>query len=583
MATHSIFPVIQNVAARKGQSLSGRWRSIVDPYQAGYKSIYGKPWSVGWFREFPVRPGLAEYDFERSDLLSVPGDWNSQSDRLFFYEGMVWYKRSFEASPRPGERVLVHFGAANYQSRVYLNGEEIGAHEGGFTPFAIEITDKITAGSNSLIVQVDATRRPDGVPGTQTDWWNYGGLTRDVRIVEVPAVFVRDYSLRLAEGSGIEGWIQLDAGGSEAAADQAVRVRIADLDVDWQGTTDSTGCARFTLSVEPESWSLSSPRRYEVEISSGSDSVSDAIGFRRIEVRGSEILLNGEPIFLRGISIHEEAPNREGRAAGEDDARALLAWARELGCNFVRLAHYTHDETMVRVADEMGFLVWGEVPVYWNLDWENPDTLDNARRQLSCMLERDRNRAAFVLCSIGNEAPGTPERLAFMSQLAKHVKEVDASRLVTCALMAANQDGEMVIEDPMGEYLDVMGCNEYLGWYYGDIESLPGTRWRSIHDKPLIMSELGAGALAGRRSASDELFSEDHQAAVYRGQMEMMKQIPFLAGLSPWILKDFRSPRRVLPDVQDYYNRKGLVSERGQRKLAFGVLQAWYRELAESD
>ena len=573
MPTHSIFPVIQNVCARKGQSLSGRWRTIVDPYQAGYKNIYGEPWRAGWFREFPVRPGLAEYDFERSDLLSVPGDWNSQSDRLFFYEGTVWYKRTFAAKAAPGQRVLVHFGAANYQSRVYLNGEEIGAHEGGFTPFAIEITDQITVGDNALVVQVDNTRRADGVPGTQTDWWNYGGLTRDVRIVEVPEVFIRDYSFRLGDSWQIEGWVQLDARDSEAAGNQPVRVRIPALDVDREVSTDSSGRAVLDLAVRPELWSPAKPKRYEVQISSAEDAVSDAIGFRRIEVRGCEILLNGSPIFLRGISIHEEAPNREGRAAGEDDARALLAWARELGCNFVRLAHYTHDESMLRVADEMGLLVWGEVPVYWNLDWENSDTLDNARHQLSSMLERDRNRAAFVLCSIGNEAPGTPERLAFMSQLAKHVKEVDASRLVTCALMAANQDGEMLIEDAMGEYLDVMGCNEYLGWYYGDVDSLPDTRWRSAYQKPLIMSELGAGALAGHVGSPGEIFSEDHQAAVYRGQIAMLKQIPFLAGLSPWILKDFRSPRRVLPDVQDYYNRKGLISERGQRKRAFGVLQ----------
>jgi beta-glucuronidase len=317
-----------------------------------------------------------------------------------------------------------------------------------------------------------------------------------------------------------------------------------------------------------------------VSISSEQDSVSDWVGFRRIEVDGTRILLNGAEIFLRGIAIHEEAPLREGRAHGEDDARVLLGWAKDLGCNFVRLAHYTHDESMLRVADELGLLVWGEVPVYWNLDWENAQTLDNAKRQLQAMLERDRNRAAFVLCSIGNEAPGTPERLSFMSQLAAHVREVDDQRLVTCALMAVHRDGEMILDDPMGEHLDVMGCNEYLGWYYGDIETLPDVEWSSAYDKPLVMSELGAGALAGRHGDATEPFCEEHQAAVYRGQIAMMEKIPFLSGLSPWILRDFRSPRRVLPGIQDYYNRKGLVSERGQRKLAFSVLQSWYRKLA---
>jgi beta-glucuronidase len=359
-----------------------------------------------------------------------------------------------------------------------------------------------------------------------------------------------------------------------------VRVHIPELALDAELRADADGRAAFSLPASPELWSPESPRRYEVSISSEQDSVCDWVGFRRIEVDGTRILLNGAEIFLRGIAIHEEAPLREGRAHGEDDARVLLGWAKDLGCNFVRLAHYTHDESMLRVADELGLLVWGEVPVYWNLDWENAQTLDNAKRQLRTMLERDRNRAAFVLCSIGNEAPGTPERLSFMGQLAAHVREVDDQRLVTCALMAVHKDGEMILDDPMGEHLDVMGCNEYLGWYYGDIETLPDVKWSSAYDKPLVMSELGAGALAGRHGDATEPFCEEHQAAVYEGQIAMMEKIPFLSGLSPWILRDFRSPRRVLPGIQDYYNRKGLVSERGQRKLAFSVLQSWYRKLA---
>lgn len=581
MPTHSLFPNIQNVLGRSGQSLAGRWRTIVDPYEAGRLNIYGSPWSAGWYREFPFRPGLAEYDFEKSDLLNVPGDWNSQSERLFFYEGTVWYKRSFDTSLREGRRLFVHFGAANYQSRVYLNGEEIGAHEGGFSPFTFEITDKVHSGTNALIVGVDATRRADGVPGTQTDWWNYGGITRDVLLLEFGAVFIRDYQVKLGAGDRVEGWLQLDDGNSGAAANASVQVRIHELGVDAELTADADGRAEFSVQASPALWSPESPTRYEVSIASAEDAVSDRVGFRKIEVDGSQILLNGDEIFLRGIAIHEEAPLREGRAFGEDDARVLLGWAKQLGCNFVRLAHYTHDESMVRVADELGLLVWGEVPVYWNLDWENAGTLANAKRQLRSMLERDRNRAAFVLCSIGNEAPGTPERLSFMGQLADHVREVDDQRLVTCALMAANEDGEMVINDPMGEYLDVMGCNEYLGWYYGDVATLPDVKWRSKYDKPLVMSELGAGALAGRHGDATEPFTEEHQAAVYTGQIAMMEKIPFLRGLSPWILRDFRSPRRVLPGIQDYYNRKGLVSERGQRKLAFFVLKRWYEKLAK--
>jgi beta-glucuronidase len=571
--------VIQNLAGRRTRSLGGRWRSIVDPYESGYLSPWGDAWPVGWFRNLPVRPGIAEYDFSRADLLDVPGDWNSQDDRLFFYEGSVWYARPFEAQPRAGARTFVHFGAANYLARVWLDGELLGEHEGGFTPFAFEISDRIRAEGNFLVVQVDDTRRPEAVPTTSTDWWNYGGLTRDVCLVEVPGTFVREYELHLADADRIRGWVLLD--GPERSG--RVRVQLPELGAEASVETDAEGYAAFEIEASPERWSPASPRRYryEVVIESASDGVSEQVGFRTIETRGSEILLNGEPLFLRGISLHEEAPHRPGRVTTEEDARVLLGWARELGCNFVRLAHYPHSEATVRVAEELGLLVWAEIPVYWSIAWENPDTLACARRQLEELIARDRNRAAVILWSVANEAPATKPRLAFLAELVRHARELDGTRLVTAALMAERrEDGTMVLDDPAGEHLDVMGCNEYLGWYYADPDEVPGTRWETPYDKPLIMSEFGAGALQGLHGDPGTPFTEEYQARVYERQIEMLREIPFLAGTSPWILKDFRSPRRVLKDVQDYYNRKGLLSERGVRKQAFEVLRRFYGELS---
>src|SRR5262249_33533028 len=147
--------------------------------------------------------------------------------------------------------------------------------------------------------------------------------------------------------------------------------------------TDAAGRASFACGPEQctsplELWSTSAPRRYGVEFSTAHDRVSELIGFRSIATRGADLLLNGQSIFLRGISIHEQAPERPGRATSEADARKLLGWAKELGCNFVRLAHYPHNQHMVRVAEELGLLVWSEVPVYWTIQWENPDTYANA-------------------------------------------------------------------------------------------------------------------------------------------------------------------------------------------------------------
>ena len=145
-------------------------------------------------------------------------------------------------------------------------------------------------------------------------------------------------------------------------------------------------------------------------MSSGADKVHDAIGFRTIETHGTQILLNGKPIFLRGISLHEEAPIRGGRAFSQKDAETLLGWAHELGCNFVRLTHYPHSENMTRLADRMGLMVWSEIPVYWDIDWENPATLQNAENQLHEMIARDHNRASVVFWSLSNETPVKPAR-----------------------------------------------------------------------------------------------------------------------------------------------------------------------------
>ncbi len=423
------------------------------------------------------------------------------------------------------------------------------------------------------------------MPTLNTDWWNYGGLTRDVSLIETPEVFVDDYSLQLQRTADatIAGWVHL-VGGS---AGMKVTVKIPELNLAQTASIDAQGRAAFSLkAANLQRWSPETPKLYDVEISAGSDHLKDSVGFRTIEVQGDNILLNGKPIFLRGVSIHAEAPYRSGRAWSEQDAETLLGWAKELGVNFVRLAHYPHDERMTRLADRMGILVWSEVPVYWMIEWDNPATLANATNQLQEMIRRDRNKASVILWSVANETPNTPARLAFLKSLIATARAEDPSRLITAALLATplpeSPEGvhTMVIEAPLAEYLDVMGCNEYIGWYVGAPELASRTRWTSKYNKPLIMSEFGGDAKFGLHGAPDQRWTEEYQESIYRQQIAMLKQIPFLRGISPWILMDFRSPRRTLPEIQDFYNRKGLVSNEGQKKKAFFVLQEYYKGLA---
>ncbi|NNE47585.1 MAG: beta-glucuronidase [Rhodothermales bacterium] len=574
---------ITNVDARSAISLDGDWSSIIDPYENGYYNYRYEPHANGYFRnQKPQSPSdLVEYDFDTSPVLAVPGDWNSQRPELLLYEGTIWYKRSFGYDLPAKRRAFLHFGGANYEARVYLNGNELGVHSGGFTPFAYEVTDRLRGESNDLVVKVDNRRRRDGVPTVNTDWWNYGGLTRKVRVIEVPDTFIRDYVVQLApaQPDRVTGWVQLDG----PDAKQTVTVRIPTADVEHEVQTDADGYASFSFSADLRRWSPDDPHLYEVVVESRTDRVIDQIGFRTVTTRGSQVLLNGEPIFMRGISIHEEAPLRGGRAHHVEDARTLLGWARELGCNFVRLAHYPHNETMVREADRMGLLVWSEIPVYWTILWDNPETFALAMRQLEEMIARDRNRASVVIWSVANETPRTPSRLTFLNRLIDRARELDGTRLISAATELSYDADRVIVDDPLAASLDVIGANEYVGWYSRRVEDIGQLKWESEFEKPLIMSEFGGGAKYGLHGDAGTRWTEEYQAELYRQQVGMLERIPFLAGMSPWILMDFRSPRRPLPGVQDFWNRKGLLSERGDRKLAFYVLQGFYRDLQVRD
>ena len=569
-------PLIQNVNAYESMSLNGEWNYIIDVQEEGYYDYRMKPTRWGFFQNAkPQRPeDLIEYDFDKSPTMQIPGDWNTQDERLFFYEGTVWFKKSFQAVPMSDCRTLLYFGAVNYDCRVWVNGKEAGHHVGGFTPFNFDISDLLREGENVVIVKVDNKRHAEDVPTQIFDWWNYGGITRDVKLVKVTPVYLEDYNLQLTslEGRQISFSVKLN----KPEANHTVTLAIPELKIKKTLTTAADGTAAVNMKAKPQLWSPETPKRYMVEITLDNSTITDSIGFRKIETRGKQILLNGQPIFLKGISIHEEKPNGGGRANSPEDARTLLSWAKDLGCNFVRLAHYPHNEYMVREAERMGILVWSEIPCYWTIAWTNPVTLDNARQQLTDMIRRDHNRANVIIWSIANETPHSAERDAFLGTLAKHARSLDDTRLISMAMEVTGASNYVNrLNDNMNEYVDVVSFNQYIGWYR-DVNDAPKMTWEIPYDKPVIISEFGGGARYGYHGAKNQRWTEEFQENLYRENTAMLDKIEGLSGTTPWILKDFRSPRRVLPGVQDYYNRKGLFSDKGERKLAFYVLQQWY-------
>lgn len=578
--------LIGNVPARKAMSLNGDWNYIIDVQEEGYYDYRMNVTQWGFFQNAkPQRPeDLVEYDFDKSPTMKVPGDWNTQDDRLFFYEGTVWFYKKFRLDSselKEGIRKLLYFGAVNYEAIVYVNGRREGRHVGGFTPFCYDVTDRLKVGENVVIVKVDNKRQVSNIPTVIFDWWNYGGITRDVLLVDVPAIYIENYKIELAkaDAKAKQREILVSVQLNQQKAGETVSLSIPELKLKQTLTTDAEGKAATTLKVNSKMlslWSPQNPKLYKVDLTIGDENLTDEIGFRTIETRGKQILLNGQPIFLKGISMHEEKAHGGGRANCEADARELLGWVKELGCNFVRLAHYPHNEYTVRLAERMGLLLWSEIPVYWTIDWKNTATYDNARRQLTDMIRRDQNRANIIIWSIANETPHSNERDQFLGNLAQYARTLDTSRLISMAMEVTGASNyKNRLQDNMNKWVDVVSFNQYIGWYR-DVNDAPKMEWEIPYEKPVIVSEFGGGAKAGYHGAKNQRWTEEFQENLYIENTAMLDKIDGLAGTTPWILKDFRSPRRVLPEIQEYYNRKGLFSDNGEKKKAFYILQKWY-------
>lgn len=580
--------LLSNIPGRKTISLNGAWQYIIDPYETGFYDYRFNERRMTdpeayWNTDIPKNSGeRKEFGYAANRTLQVPGDWNSQEKKLLYYEGTVWYKKSFDykKSSAP-QRVFLYFGAVNYRADVFLNGVKLGLHKGGFTPFHFEIPDTLLkAAGNFLVVKADNKRYANEIPTLNTDWWNYGGITREVLLVELPRNYILNYAVHLDKTGGpdsIRGWVRLSA----APAGEMITVEIPELKLKQSFPADEKKINFSIPASGIQYWSPQNPKRYRVIIRSNLDQVEERIGFRTIAVSGKQVLLNGKPLFLRGICTHEEIPQGMRRAYSKTDALQLLGWAKELGCNMVRLAHYPHNETMTRMADSLGLLLWSEIPVYWTIDFSSPEVLEKAKTQLQEMISRDRNRASIIIWSVGNETPVSESRTKFMRSLLERARELDETRLVSAALEVHYDREKKVnyIDDPLGNYVDLVAFNEYLGWYGSTPDACQTAKWETVYDKPLFISETGAEALGGNHGAEKVMWSEEYQAWYYREQLAMLDRMPSnFVGISPWILADFRSPRRNNPKYQDGWNNKGLFDQSGKKKKAFYLLRDYYKK-----
>lgn len=582
---------------RATRDLSGLWRFKLDRDDAGERAR--------WF------DGLTE-----ARPIPVPCSWNDLFDDAANYFGAAWYETDIWIEPRSaasgaGKRRYLRFGAADYHATVWLNGHRLGEHQGAHLPFAFDVTAVAVAGqANRLTVRVENQLRLDRVPAipdpqtahfssedypqTTYDFFPYAGLHRPVWLQTLPAVHLHDLTVvtDLAGDTGVVtvdlevsgGWsgpvrLTLDGGPSPVVAVASV----------------GGGRGRAVLRVPGvRPWSPKDPFLYRLTVAVGGAEPLDVyalkVGVRTVKVSGSRILLNGEPLFLKGFGKHEDfAIHGKGLdlpVLVRDFE--LLKW---IGANSFRTSHYPYAEEALQLADQYGFLVIDETPGV-SLVFSDPQPVIDARYRaletaLTDLVRRDRNHPCVILWSLANEPiprpfhtgdpvpPGAIEAgTRFFDALFAKARTLDATRPVSLDSVQ-NGPAEWV------GHGDVICTNSYNGWYVvsGRLDDAERrldaelVALRARHgDKPILFLEFGADAVAGVHAEPAVMWSEEYQADLIEMYWRVLRRHPYVVGAHPWAFADFKTPQSIMR--VGALNQKGVFTRDRRPKLAASRLRA---------
>jgi beta-glucuronidase len=534
--------------------LSGEWRGRPDPDAAGEASQ--------WYLPANSNSGGAW------ETTNVPSCWNC-TPGYERYEGMFWYSTDFDLpanSPEQETETVLRFLAVNYACRVWVNGHEIGSHEGGYLPFEFTVPADVLTWSNRLVVRVDNIRSSKRIPGVVFDWYNYGGIVRDVQLICRSPKHFRHVQVRTAlPENGVSsvtvGYAQTEPFAFRWIVESEGRTMA-------EGILDSaTLAAEFSIEInEAKIWSPDTPNLYVLRLIPIPENAATGrevtFGIREIRVSGMRIYLNGVPIKFCGVSLHEELLPY-GRAIPAEERFQDVKDIKALGFNAIRTAHYTHDEALIEAADRIGLLVFEEIPVYWEIDYSDPAVFDLAERMLRDMVDRDVNHPSVVLWSVGNEVPvDRPDCDHFIRRSMDIVRALDPTRIVTYVSCR-------YLIDKTRRASDACCLNSYVGWYYGQDEDLASyllSARTTAPDKPWIITEFGACAQHGfSDSLSKAKYSEVRQEEFLIHYIRTINSMDWISGWFIWIYRDFRSPLRTHPRQQGF-NRKGIVSEKREPK-----------------
>jgi beta-glucuronidase len=553
---------------RIAHDLSGVWAIRFDPADAGR--------AAGWSAGVPDAVPIA-----------VPGSWNDQLVGVRDELGPAWYERRFDAPPVDGFELALRFGSVNYIADVWLNGEPLGSHEGGHLPFAFPVP-RLRDSGNVLVVRVDgrlaADRVPPGLvpvglrharefyPPVAFDFFPFAGIHRKVELVATPPGGIADVRVRT----------ELDGGSA------LLHVEVARGEGELGLALDDVPFESPFRIERPRLWSPADPHLSTLAVElQRKDATVDRyelpVGLRTVAVDGDRLLLNGVPIELRGFGRHEDFPVL-GRGANAAVAARDLHLMRDLGANSFRTAHYPHDEETLDLADRLGLLVIAETPsvALFFASEGLQRRRELSRRYVEELVARDRNHASVIAWSVANEPHSrNAVAAAALTEMCDLARTLDPTRPVT---YASDQP-----DDPGLDAVDFLCLNRYPGWY-----QLPGEIERGMaalaadldavharHRKPIVLTEFGADAMPGSHADPPAMWSEEYQAELIGGVLDVAAERPFVAGTHVWTFADFATAQAEHRPHST--NFKGVFTRDRRPKLAAHALRRRWRAATGTD
>jgi beta-glucuronidase len=570
-----LLPLLAAAQQRTDISLNGQWTFAPDPVNVGE--------SNNWFAE--------DFSTGRFDKVSVPHCF-SVDPRYMFYTGTAWYFKKFVADVSAGNRVFIKFDAVFYKSKVWLNGVLIGQHEGGYTPFELDITATVKK-ENVLAVEVNNTWDTTTIPGAKTavsfespnaaqffPWINYGGITRPVHLITRASLYIEnvkvvaepdlkkgDASIHITAFIRNSGSTAVKPAVNAMVYDHGKKTNVRFKSVSPEIRADGTSKTEFmaTMSAgDVKLWNQDQPNLYRAELTVGSDTVASNFGIRKLEIKGTSLLLNGEPIRMGGCNRPLDYPgygSMDPKLVLDQDLTLIKEGCMELS----RINHYPLTEYQLNWADQHGLLIIEEAGNWQMTPRQMSDTLMRGkfRSQMREMVERDWNHPCLIAYSVGNEFQSqTEEGKSWVRDMGAFVKSMDPSRMITFASMMVRRDIVKNPEDEASCYVDFISANMY-GNFLKNLQHI-----HSVYpDKPVFVSEFGI--------RTDDVKTEADRISYLKNAMHDFRQCDFLIGASIWTFNDYLS--RFPGTNADGYRPWGLV---GPHRELRGMYDAWQEEFS---